>query len=105
MRTTENSRDVLKMAIGVYGRTNQITKAMEEMGELITAISRFHGAEMQDKPTEDTKALLNNVTEEIADCIIMMEQLKIIYCRNDVDRWIDYKIERLAKRLEWKPSK
>ena len=40
------------------------------------------------------------IIEEIADVEIMLSQLKIIYsCKEEVERLIDYKIEREIKRI------
>ena len=78
---------ICNKAINSYGNASQKIKAIEEMGELIQAIS---------------KSLLdgeNNVEEEIADVEIMLTQLKIMYNLNDIDNWRNYKLKRLKERV------
>ena len=78
---------ICNKAINSYGNASQKIKAIEEMGELIQAIS---------------KSLLdneNNVEEEIADVEIMLTQLKIMYNLSDVENWRNYKLNRLKDRV------
>ena len=78
---------ICNKAINSYGNASQKIKAIEEMGELIQAIS---------------KSLLdgeNNVEEEIADVEIMLTQLKIMYSLNDIENWRNYKLNRLKERV------
>ena len=79
---------ICNKAINSYGNASQKIKAIEEMGELIQAIS---------------KSLLDNendVEEEIADVEIMLTQLKIMYSLNDIENWRNYKLKRL-KEMVW----
>ena len=78
---------ICNKAINTYGNASQKVKAIEEMGELIQAIS---------KSLLDNK---NNVEEEIADVEIMLTQLKIMYNLNDIDNWRNYKLKRLKERV------
>lgn len=73
----------LREILSYFGIENQKKQTIEELAELIRAISK-----------EDVR----NITEEIADVEIMLEQLKMIY-------WIDneeiekIKEEKMAKVL------
>ena len=78
---------ICNKAINSYGNASQKIKAIEEMGELIQAIS---------KSLLDGK---NNVEEEIADVEIMLTQLKIMYNFSDVENWRNYKLNRLKERV------
>ena len=78
---------ICNKAINTYGNASQKVKAIEEMGELIQAIS---------KSLLDNK---NNVEEEIADVEIMLTQLKIMYNLSDVENWRNYKLNRLKDRV------
>ena len=78
---------ICNKAINSYGNASQKIKAIEEMGELIQAIS---------KSLLDGK---NNVEEEIADVEIMLTQLKIMYSLNDIENWRNYKLNRLKERV------
>lgn len=73
-------KSIHQQALEHYGIENQENKAIEEMAELIQAICKQ-----------------TNIAEEIADCQIMIDQLKIIY-----PHWKDFekmKLERLSERM------
>ena len=78
------------LAVHHYGTEHQKKKAIEEMGELITAISR----------EQDGRATTEQVITEIADVQIMMRQLTEIYGRDAVGDEIQRKIRRLSRRMD-----
>lgn len=82
---------VCKEAVDVFGADVQQMMAIEEMGELIQAISKkVRGIDHQ-----------ANIPEEIADVEIMLEQLKHIHkCHQSVNCWRRKKIMRLAGYIE-----
>lgn len=47
----------------------------------------------------DGRARMDAIREELADVIIMAEQLRIIYGGRDVDEWIVRKLARLGYRM------
>ena len=54
----------------------------------------------------DVQKNSRNIVEEIADVEIMLEQLKLIFnCFGLVEREKEYKINRLAERLESEAEK
>lgn len=78
----------LVKAITKYGAEAQEGVAQEECAELIQAISKKH----RGKP--------HNITEEIADVEIMLEQLKIINgCEDEVKEIRKQKIKRLEHKM------
>lgn len=81
----------LEKALKHYGVDAQILKLCEECSELITAIA--HCREKRDKAS--------HVAEEIADVSIMLEQMRIAFGigANEVNRWIEDKLERLEERI------
>lgn len=83
--------DIYEKAVIKFGKTPQLIMAMEEMSELIQALSK----DIRGKHNE------NNISEEIADVEIMLAQLKIIY-QNDaeVKKWKTDKLFRLQARIE-----
>lgn len=85
------SDDIYEKAVNKFGKTAQLIVAMEEMSELIQALSKdIRG-----------KGSRNNISEEIADVEIMLAQLKIIYRNdNDVDDWRADKLSLLQKRID-----
>lgn len=80
--------EICRSAVEWFGRDNQISQATEEMGELIAALNHIK----RGKCTKD------DVCSEIADVLIMCNQLAEIYGRQDVQMHIDDKLKRLRKQ-------
>jgi NTP pyrophosphatase (non-canonical NTP hydrolase) len=87
----------LEKAIEVYGKDMQLNVAIEEFSELIKEICKH-------KRGEDN---LDNIIEEMADCYIMLEQLKIIFGIKtyEISAKANLKMVRLERRLAEKESK
>ena len=83
-------QDIYKKAIATYGVEPQRKMAIEEMAELTNALMKF----------DRGRNTVDDIIEEIADVTIMMSQLSIIYGEKAVQLQIDYKTQRLARRLE-----
>ena len=82
---------ILQGAINIYGIHKQSIVAIEEMSELTKEITKSLREEMRSE----------HMVEEIADVLIMVEQVKMMYEVSDdeIQRNIDYKINRLNDRL------
>lgn len=91
--TTEQKNTLIR-AINHFGVEHQIDKAIEEMGELITALARRR---LDRSRKED-------IAEEIADVLIVANQLRIIYGGELVDGLIDQKLSRLEATIngDWR---
>ena len=76
-----------------YGQIKQVTKAVEELGELAVELSRWL---LNDGAHDDH--LLSHIKEELADVCIMTDQLQLIF--GDVSDWEMHKLERLERKLE-----
>lgn len=87
---TAYQNSVCNRAVYTYGKTAQLIMAMEEMSELVQALSKdIRG-----------KTDIENIAEEIADVEIMLAQLKIIFdCKDRVNSKRCRKISRLEERL------
>ena len=82
----------LEKAIETYGKDMQLTVAIEEFSELTKEICKSkRGADN-----------IDNIIEELADCYIMLSQVRIIYGITDDELWAKRveKLKRLEKRLE-----
>ena len=91
----EIPKKVLIDAIKTFGEEHQLKIAIEEMSELTKAICKTLRSDR--KTVEDYEA----VCEEMADVIIMINQLKLIYNNIDgVEWWVNEKIERLERTIE-----
>jgi hypothetical protein len=87
----DKTREILIKAIYTYGAEKQIIKAIEEMSELEqTLCKHLLGC-----------GNLDHIDEEMADVMIMLEQLTMIFGNDDdIVAWEQSKLERLEKRLE-----
>lgn len=88
-------KELVKKVIHKHGTVTQSMIAMEECSELIQAISKC----LRSKdliPTETREHLI----EEMADVMICLEQLMIMYSITDEEliSWIERKELRLKKR-------
>lgn len=94
--------EILNKAIDHYGKSGQIDKAIEEMSELTKALLKERYARM----TNNHLAEIDNVCEELADAVIMLNQLVLIFTeryhafsREDLQKVVDFKIERLKGKI------
>ena len=76
-------------AIEKWGEESQRNKAVEELGELITALMRFANG----------RGTKHDVVTEIADCYIMLDQLRHMFGEDDVEDEIVIKENRLMELL------
>lgn len=82
--------NIFKTSIDVWGEDFQYMMWHEEVGELMQAISKF-----KRKPSDKT---YENVCEEIADVMIMTEQLSHCVDLDLVNEYKTKKLERFHKR-------
>ena len=94
---TDEQREVLKLAIEIYGEENQIDKCIEEMAELIKALLKLRRVDPDDK--KEIEKRICDIEEETADVAIMIAQLEMIFDAGRIQSAANKKIERLAQRL------
>ena len=80
-----------------YGLNNQTMIAVEEMAELTKCISKCKRYPAIDKRAEP---YIESIREEVADVLIMIEQLRYLLGQDEVDRIVHEKLERQMKRIE-----
>ena len=88
-----------------YGFDAQSRQCIEEMAELTVALNKYHRE--RDKWSSFLKECFNdntsleNVKEEIADVMIMLEQMKYLLniYENDIETIINRKILRQLERI------
>lgn len=85
------TRDLYTAAVKKWGKEHQLVLCMEEMAELTKELSKnMRGSKN-----------ITNISEEMADVEIMLEQLRVIFGnRSEVDTIKAEKLIRLADRLE-----
>lgn len=84
-------KDIYIKAINTFGPNQQIIKSMEELGELTTALARHFFENKED---------VQNIHEEIADVEIMLNQLKIIFNEDEINKHKEQKLKKL-KGIVW----
>jgi len=80
---------ILRAALASYGCDRQIIKTCEECAELTVALHHF----------QDHKVPAAKVIEELADVLIMANQMRLLFGPEQVDAAVEYKMDRLSKRL------
>ena len=84
--------EVVNQTNNVWGFEYMTALCMEEFAEVVQAINKV-------RRKKDDESL-DHLNEEIADCLICIEQLKDMGLVNDasIQKWIDYKQNRQKNR-------
>ena len=78
-----------------YGKEHQVLIAIEEMSELTKELCKYF--RRYDRKKE--------IIEQVADAQIMIEELiELFGINNEVDRMVDYKLNRQIRRMEQERS-
>lgn len=91
MNFNNEQKEVVTEAIRAWGFTAQTDIAIEEMSELTKAI-------IKDRRYSSSETF-DNLCEEIADVMIMCEQLYMFTDPDRIQAFINKKLERLKERL------
>ena len=84
-------REELQKIINTYGKKLQLIQAVEELSELQKAVCKY----LKNPDLNE----INNLTEEMADVQVMLDQLKIIFDNEkEVECNIEFKIKRTHQR-------
>lgn len=89
---------ILVKTIYRYGEVNQHFKLMEECAELIQAVAKYQTSET----AKEKLIQRNHIKEEMADVVIMIEQLKLLHDIKDgeLEKEVEYKLARLQGRMD-----
>ena len=92
---TQTEKDLYERNIQYHGIEQETTIAMEECSELIQAISKCKRYGCMDKHRD-------NLIEEIADVLIIINELQLIYdiSNDDIENIKKYKIDRMDYRIK-----
>ena len=93
---TEEQKSKCRMIYEHYGLDNQLRILQEECAELIQAASKYLRAQEAGKPIAQSKAAL---LEEVADVMIMVEQVKGIFTGAALDAMLESKLDRQLRRI------
>jgi len=86
----EKRIELYQKALSKWGEESQLNMVYEEVGELLTAMSRFKRG----------RTSHYDVMTELADVSIMVEQIATLMNYEDFEKEKDYKLTRLKERLE-----
>lgn len=86
---------IMKKAIKKYGVEKQLLICIEELSELIQAITK-----MERYPNDETRK--NDLTEELTDVLICLDYLALIYeiDESKIDEIWSKKLKRLKERMK-----
>lgn len=91
------SKEELIQVIKNYGIHSQTIMLFEEMSELQKEVCKLYRK----------RGTIDHVIEELADVVIMLEQLQLMLNleENKLQEIVDYKMDRLKKRMESERNK
>lgn len=87
--------DIYTDALNFYGIESQKAMLVEEVGELLNALAKFRRE----------RATGRDVITELADVSIMVEQMAVVFGKEQYEREKERKLERLKYRLTDKKDK
>ena len=97
----EEKETIFQDVIDIFGEKCQIRKAIEELLELATALSHYCDEHREENKNplfqEDIRRA---VASELADVMVITEQLKILFSDQDIEGEYNRKIERLRARIK-----
>ena len=93
--------------INHFGYRNQMKKLNEETYELLEAIDNYEDASMEFNNNEDyysveeMKTFRDHIVEEMGDVLILLTEFIGRYDieKYELDKWMDYKLERTLDRI------
>lgn len=85
------NNEIFRRAIDTWGTQSQIDMAIEECGELLTALHKLR--------RNTTTHQIDDVEDEIADVEIMMAQMRLIFNPERIDKRKNHKMLRLLARI------
>lgn len=99
--TTYRQDKIIRETINIYGDKQYMT-AVEEMAELMQAISKYLRITYSgcDDVSQIQKEAINNITVEMADVYVMLEQLQLMLNikNGDIYEVINKKLNRQFER-------
>mgnify|MGYP001240417675 CR=1 FL=1 len=91
----EEKETVFQDAIDTFGEEYQIRKAIEELSELTTILAQYN-----DEHRENSPGIEDAIVSEIADVMVITEELKIVFKDQDIEGEYNRKIARLRERIK-----
>lgn len=95
--------------INYFGLRNQMKKLNEELYEFLEAVDNFEDASIElntltnsHYAPEELAVFRGHVIEELGDVLILLTQFIAKYDikESELDKWMDYKLERTEDRIK-----
>jgi NTP pyrophosphatase (non-canonical NTP hydrolase) len=95
-----NKQSIIEIA-EFYGYDAQSRQLIEEMAELTVALNKYHRITNDMHYAYEHRKCIENIKEEIADVMIMLEQMKYLLniYEDDIETIINRKILRQLERI------
>lgn len=87
-------------SVRVYGEANQLEQVQEELAELQLAISKYKRTLRTNQGYASIYAAKVAMEREVADVIIMMTQMKLLFDNGTIQDTISQKLERQRTRID-----
>jgi NADH/NAD ratio-sensing transcriptional regulator Rex len=92
----EHEKDLYDFALKKWGTDLQVDMLIQEMSELTHALLKLRQKKFNNKNKHETfKEYIDNIEQEIADVQIMLNQIKLLFNKENIDEWKFKKLERL----------
>jgi len=91
-----NYRKEFKLMLDAWGEDSQLDVCIEEMAELTQALCKYR----RKKRISSINSTLENIKEEIADVLLCVSQMAIMFGEEEVDKIMKEKIARAIKKLD-----
>ena len=92
---TDKQNNMIKIIMSSYGYEQQREIFVEECAEAIQAVQKCKRA-----TTDNYTERRGNLKEEVADVLIMAEQMRQYIGAKDIDKIIDTKLRRQIERIK-----
>lgn len=97
---TEEQQKVLEDTIRVYSTESQLRQTMEELTECSLAILKLERAKDSNLHLGEIYKREEELMGKIADVIIMMNQLLLVFDPAQIEQIINFKLRRQRKRID-----
>ncbi len=101
---TSEEQELMKDAMLLWGKDSQIDMLVEECAELIHTIQKLKRVRHEGKE-EETEYVQQKVADEMADVVIMINQMNYIFKTFDFEKCVEIKMKEKFERLKGRIEK
>ena len=93
----EKKEELFLKLFGAWGKETQIRMCIEEMSELTKELCKY--LRYKSFEPEKLEKVKENIIEETADVLLCAQQIQLMFGKNEVEKEMDYKLNRVEKRV------